>query len=153
MTPEQQQRFQEMLQHAMQQNAHNLTPEQMQAMQAAMSRMQQHMGAGGFSHVVIRSPDGTVIHESGEAPPQSGWHQQEAIGPGPQSGWPQQSAMASQSGWPQPGQAQADPYTQRQFEFAVADLKRWLTQYAQYRGQGQFATLEAIFEVAQRLPG
>ena len=139
MTPEQQQRFQEMLQHAMQQNAHNLTPEQMQAMQAAMSRMQQHMGAGGFSHVVVRSPDGTVIHESGEAPAQSGW--------------PQQSAMAPQGGWPQPGQPQADPYTQRQFEFAVADLKRWLNQYAQYRGQGQFATLEAIFEVAQRLPG
>lgn len=138
MTPEQQQRFQEMMQHAMQQNAHNLTPEQMQAMQAAMSRMQQHMGAGGFNFTVVQSPDGTV-------------QQPGAIGPGSQPGWPQQSDP--QSGWPQPGQAQADPYTQRQFEFAAADLKRWLAQYAQYRGQGQFAMLEAVFEVAQRLPG
>lgn len=126
MTPEQQQRFQEMMQHAMQQSAHNLTPEQMQAMQAAMSRMQQHMGASGFNFTVVQSPDGTV-------------GQQGAIGP--------------QTGWPQPGQGHSDPYIQRQFEFAAADLKRWLTQYGQYRGQGQFAALEAVFQAAQHIPG
>ena len=138
MTPEQQRKYQEILQHAMQHNAHMFTPEQMQAMQDAMSRMQQG-DASGFSQVVIRSPDGTVLHQSGEVPAQISWQQQGAMNP--------------QSGWPQPGQGQADPYTQRQFEFAVADLKRWLNQYAQYRGQGQFAALEAVFEVAQRLPG
>ncbi len=137
MTPEQQQRFQEMMQHAMQQNAHNLTPEQMQAMQAAMSRMQQHMGAGGFNFTVVRSPDGTVVQQQG------------AIGP--QTGWPQQSDP--QGGWPQPGQGHSDPYIQRQFEFAAADLKRWLAQYGQFRGQGQFAALEAVFQAAQHIPG
>ena len=150
MTPEQQRKYQEILQHAMQHNAHMFTPEQMQAMQDAMSRMQQG-DASGFSQVVIRSPDGTVLHQSGEVPAQISWQQQGAMNP--QSGWPQPGGMNPQSGWPQPGQGQADPYTQRQFEFAVADLKRWLNQYAQYRGQGQFAALEAVFEVAQRFPG
>jgi PAS domain-containing protein len=135
MTPEQQQRAQEALQRAMQ-HSNMLSPEQMQAIQNAMSHLQQG-GAGGSSYTVVQSPDGRVIQQPGAV--------------GPQTGWPQQSDP--QSGWPQPGQPQADPYTQRQFEFAAADLKRWLAQYAQYRGQGQFATLEAVFEVAQRIPG
>lgn len=138
MTPEQQRKYEEMLQRAMQQGAQMLSPEQLQAMQAAMSRMQQP-GAGGFNYTVTQSSEGAVIQQPGAIDPQTGWPQPNAIDP--------------QSGWAQPAPAQADPYTERQFEFALSDLRRWVAQYEQYRGQGQFAALEAIFEVAGRVDG
>lgn len=143
MTPEQQRKYQEALQRAMQQHPNMLSPEQLQAMQAAMSRLQEG-GAAGFNYSVIQTPDGAVVQ-------QPGLPQQSSIDP--QTGWPQQSAPDPQSGWGQPAQAQADPYTQRQFEFAIADLRRWVAQYQQYEGQGPFAALEAIFEVARRVTG
>ena len=126
MTPEQQRLLQETLQRAMQHQPNALSPEQWQAAQAAMGRMQQGSGAE-FSYSVAQSPDGAVVQQPGEIDPETGW--------------------------PQPGQPPADPYTERQFEFAKDDLRRWMAQYEPYRGKGQFAALEAIFEVAQRVAG
>jgi hypothetical protein len=124
MTPEQQRKYEEMLQRAMQRNPNLISPEQAQIIEAAMGRMQP---GGGFNPLVIQNPDGVVAQQADLFDPQSGW--------------------------PQPGQPQADPYTERQFEFAKDDLRRWMAQYEPYRGKGQFAALETIFEVARRVTG
>lgn len=138
MTPEQQRKYQEAMQRAMQSQQNMLSPEQLQAMQSAMSRLQQ-MGGTEFNAAVIQTPDGAMVQQPGAIDPQTGW--------------PQQSSFDPQSGWAQPAPAQADLYTERQFELALDDLRRWVAEYEPYRGQGQFAALEAIFEVARRVTG
>ena len=125
MTPEQQGMYEKLLQRAMQ-HQNILSPEQAQAIEAAMGRMQQ-VGGGEFNAAVIQTSDGAMVQ--------------------------QPDALDPQSGWPQPGQPPADPYTERQFEFAKDDLRRWLAQYEPYRGKGQFAALEALFEMARRVTG
>lgn len=119
MNPEQQRKYEELLQRAMQRNPNLISPEQAQVIEAAMGRMQQ-VGGGEFNAAVIQTSDG---------------------------------ALDPQSGWPQPGSPPADPYTERQLEFAKDDLRRWLAQYEPYRGKGQFAALEALFEMARRVTG
>jgi hypothetical protein len=126
MTPDQQRKYEELLQRAMQRNPNMVSPEQVQAIEAAMGLMQQGGGAG-FNPLVIQNSDGAAAQQS--------------------------DALDPQSGWPQPSQPQADPYTERQFEFAKDDLRRWMAQYEPYRGKGQFAALEAIFEMARRVTG
>ena len=128
--PERWKRYQEALQRASQQGA--LTPEQMQAVQAAFQQL-QHAGGGQHGYVVVQGgqpAESPADAANMKAPPTTRLPNQV----------PNPSAM------PQ-------GYTDPLYRNALADLQRWLGQYEKYRMQGSFAQLETIFQEIKHITG